>query len=87
MKTHVFQAGQEAGDLGRKLGGQARAKAYNALPAPADCNHCRCCGFTTLAQHNGHLGFRAVMDNRPEALHSLREKIRRTGRPGWKMGR
>ena len=79
-RGHNLRRGQPNGRKGRKAGGKARAAIYNALPAPGDCEHCAQMGYTTMAQHNGHKGFRVVMDNRPEALSNLKEKIKRTGR-------
>jgi hypothetical protein len=78
--THNLSAGQPDGDRGRKLGASAGGKAVAAKPAPADCEHCRRMGYTSWHQHIGHKGFRAVMDDHPTALHSLRDKVARTGR-------
>lgn len=64
----------------RSKGGKAVAK----KPAPKDCKHCQHLGYTSWMQHLGHLGFSAVMKDNPTALHSLRSKIRTTGRPDSK---
>jgi hypothetical protein len=36
--------------------------------------------YTRWAQHIGHIGWRQTMLESPQALHSLREKIKATGR-------
>jgi hypothetical protein len=84
-----LKRGSLDGDRGRmkgsSLGGQSTAR----KPAPADCERCRLLGYTSWMQHIGHLGFRAVLHDYPEALHSLRPKIKRTGRASsrarWKQ--
>lgn len=68
--------------MGAALGGQIAAR----RAAPADCGHCRMIGYTSWMQHLGHKGFRAVMDNNPTALHSLRGRICGNGKGNGKQG-
>lgn len=75
-----LRRGSLDGDRGRMKGSSPGGRATSRKPAPADCDHCRLLGYTSWMQHIGHLGFRAVLDDYPEALHSLRPKIKRTGR-------
>ena len=81
MRGDNLKAGQKDGDAGRRLGSSLGGKAAMSRPAPEDCPHCRAMHYVTMAQHLGHIGFAAVMENKPEALHSLRPKIRKTGLP------
>lgn len=62
--------------MGSSLGGQAAAQ----KAAPRGCGHCKVMGYTSWMQHLGHLGFQAVMRDNPGALHSIRDKVRKTGR-------
>jgi hypothetical protein len=78
--THNLARGQPDGARGRRLGGQARARKENKAPRDWPCPHCERMGYTTKAQCWGHRGFAKVMQDNPAALHSLREKIARTGR-------
>jgi len=75
--TSNLAAGQEDGDRGRALGGQALA----AKPAPEDCAHCTTMGYTSWMQHIGHLGWRGMMVASPETAKKLRKRIAETGRP------
>jgi len=86
MQGHNLKAGQENGDKGRKQGARLGGKAVSAKPAPADCGHCKMMEYTNWMQHIGHLGFRAVMENNPTALHSLRKKIKGNGKANDKAG-
>ena len=75
-----LKLGQAAGDAGRRAGGRARAAVQNKALRDWPCPDCELMGYTTKAQCWGHRGFAKVMLDRPEALHSLREKVRSTGR-------
>ncbi len=55
-------------------------RAATSKPAPADCEHCRFCGYTRWAQHIGHMGFSAVMMDHPTALHMVEQKIKAANR-------
>lgn len=63
---------------GRKLGASAGGKAVAKKPAPANCPRCTMEKYQSWMQHLGHLGFSAVMLSNPAALHSLRDKIRKS---------
>jgi len=75
-----LKAGQADGDAGRRAGGRASRRRQNAAPRDWPCQDCEIMGYTTKAQCWGHRGFAKVMLDRPEALHSLIEKIAKTGR-------
>lgn len=55
-----LKAGSKDGDRGRRLGASPGGRAVASMPAPADCEHCQRKGFTTWAQHAGHLGCAAT---------------------------
>jgi hypothetical protein len=69
-----LRAGQPDGDRGRAAGGKARCEQQNTAVRDWPCPH------WLKSQCWGHQGFRAVMDNHPTALSSLRTKIKETGR-------
>jgi hypothetical protein len=75
-----LRAGEADGRRGRRKGGIARAEQENNAARDWPCEHCQRMGYTTKSQCWGHRGFAAVMQEHPEALHSLAEKIARTGR-------
>jgi hypothetical protein len=80
MPRHVFTKQERL--RGAKAGGRVMA----TRPAPSNCHHCHCMGYTTWMQHLGHLGFAAVMLNNPSALHTLRQKIHKSSRLKPNMG-
>jgi hypothetical protein len=75
-----FEGGNPIGDRGRVLGGKARAARENQAPRDWPCAHCERMGYVSKSQCWGHRGFAKLMRDRPTALHSIREKVARTGR-------
>jgi hypothetical protein len=69
------------GDKGRAIGASLGGQAVAKKPAPADCEHCRTMHYVTWMQHIGHKGWKQMLLKTPTAAHSLRSKIKRTGRP------
>lgn len=75
-----YQMTPEEMSRGRRIGAPLGGKAAMGKAAPTDCAHFRMKGYTSWAQHLGHLAAQSLLENHPSAISYVRGIIRKRKR-------